>query len=285
MIILCLSSYGYAKSDEIVNNKKQIEPHRYQLVENFTAYTLKENEYQLGLMLNYGVSDNLDFGVNTLLTIFAVPNLNFKYKFHEDSSHTLSFGLSGVWIDMNKMPQFSILNDKLETLSYKALYPSLSWTKKISPRLNIHTYWSFSIEDMNFKLKEDYEVKTKADETDNEVTKQDETKAPDYIDRDAIELQALLGTSGNSFQITGEYSRTDKNKILFTTILTKSSINKLNGKSIGLSVSHQWIMEHLQFRVGLGLHYLNITGQDLAGEVVDINKTQQKPEIQIYWRL
>jgi hypothetical protein len=104
------------------------------------------------------------------------------------------------------------------------------------------------------------------------------------ISRRTLELQSLFGLSTDRFQITGEYIRTDGNKILFSTRIERMAMEKLKAISMTLTMAQQWINGSFQFRLGIGVQYLSLTGEDLDGEKVDEAGITPVPQVAFYWR-
>jgi hypothetical protein len=104
------------------------------------------------------------------------------------------------------------------------------------------------------------------------------------ISRRTLELQGLFGLSTDRFQITGEYIRNDNTKVLFSSRMERLAMEKLKANSLSLTVAQQWITGTFQFRLGIGVQYLALTGQDLDGEEVDEAGISPVPQVAFYWR-
>ena len=126
------------------DDQDQASEPRYTMVEYFTAATLTRGEVKLGFDLDYGVSRDLMVGTDLLATTIGAPTLQAKWRFARQGPHTLAFSLSGAWLNKQTV-LWGHYADHFETLDARILRPAISWTNRISPRLNIHSYWSIGL--------------------------------------------------------------------------------------------------------------------------------------------
>jgi hypothetical protein len=129
-------------------------------------------------------------------------------------------------------------------------------------------------------------TETPSEEATVKSTKNQEQKAEKLSDisRRTLELQSLFGVSTDRFQITGEYIRNDGTKVLFSTRIERMAMEKLKANSLTLTAAQQWITGAFQFRLGIGVQYLSLTGRDLDGEEVDEAGITPVPQVAFYWR-
>jgi hypothetical protein len=68
-----------------------------------TAYTLREDEWRLGLWrVDYGFWDDFYVGTHTVPWIVAMANLHAKYRFLSDDRIDLAAGVGLYWLDLKR---------------------------------------------------------------------------------------------------------------------------------------------------------------------------------------
>lgn len=295
----------------------------YTLVEEFTANTLGRSEFKLGSEIEAGITDKLMAGADTWSLFMGIPTGHGKFLVYQNEHHKVAVGIKSVWLTLGNLADFAPAKDYFRYLNAKIIRPSISWTNSLSPRLKLHTFWAARIGKVEAELSEkgqrrfweakhpggDYETRTTdspdglgddpsptpasnsettAGGADDEV-KSDKNQAQkgerlSAVSRRTLELQSLFGLSTDRFQIAGEYVRNNGNKILFSTRIERMAMEKLKANSLTLTIAQQWVAGSFQFRLGIGVQYLSLTGRDLDGEQVDEAGITPVPQVAFYWR-
>ncbi len=324
-LFLCMVLPSLALAEEKVSTtdleeKKQQEKMsneegRFLLVEEFTAYTLSEGEFKLGVEFEYGVFDRFQIGTDLITLAFGIPTVQSKLRFWQSEKHVLALGIRAATFNLDSINSYANVKDSYDKLEANIIRPSISWTQAWSPRLKIHTFWAVRIGKINAELSEDgkrrsweqkhpgedYDARNPdgtpatgdepeeatGEDADIDTEKNQEKAASDQssnVTRRTLEVQSLLGLSSDRFQITGEFRRKSGAKVLVTCRLDRMQLEDLKSQSIRVSVAHQWIAESFQFRLGVGAEHMDIQGSDLDGEKVDEQGIGPVSEIAFYWR-
>ncbi len=275
---------------------------RLVLVEDFTASTLEARELKLGPNLDYAPLANFMIGTDLLATTIGVPTLKFKYRWHQGDRHGLALGVRVAYLSRSTM-LWGSAKQHFDTLDARLVRPSISWTNKLSPRLNLHTHWATSMGKIDVDLSEtgkrklweskhpgqDYDERNSSATTDSEGNPREgsEEQPPEgpatYAQR-TTQVQSLSGLMSDLFQVTGEFQRGDDKKVLLSSRIENNKFEDLTSKSFRITAAQQWIWEHFQFRLGIGLQYLVMSGNDLDGEKVDEEAILPATDIDFYWR-
>jgi hypothetical protein len=126
------------------------------------------------------------------------------------------------------------------------------------------------------------------EETDMTATKENQEKVASEtssLTSQSLQVQSVSGLSQERFQLTGEFSRANGNKVLVTSRIERNDIEELRSNFFRLTIAHQWIWPQFQSRLGMGLQYFVLTGRDLDGELIDTAGVQPASDISFYWRL
>ena len=278
----------------------------YKLVEEFTAYTLAPSEIKIGTEFEYGMTSNYQIGADLVTASFGIPSIQTKWRFLETGRDMIALGARFTYLSLSNLAIWTPARNYFSELDAKIFRPAIHWTNKLSPRLNLHTYWTFGIGKVTAKLSEegkrkvwqdkhpggDYVNRNEGNETDNLDEKEAETTnlekntedSTSNLARRSLELQSFFGLSTDRFQITGEFARENKNKVLVTTRIEQMKIEELSANSIRFTVAQHWVADPFQFRVGIGVLYLAINGKDLDNEPVDEYGVTPVSDMTFYWR-
>ena len=279
------------------------------LVEPFTSSSLNEGELQVGTEINYGVSPNFMIGSDAIGTFVGIPTVYTKYKAYDSPKNSLAISAKALWLNLDVLASWSRAKSHYKTLNAKLMRPGIIWTQHLSPRLKIHTYWTQGFGHIDAALSEEgkrrsweqkhpgetynptsesmEETEASDDEAEEVSTTENQEKAKEQtsnIGRRTLELQSLFGLSTDRFQITGEITRADGNKIILTSRIEKMHLKELKANSIRFTVAQQWHHSSFHFRLGIGVMYLTITGIDLDSEKVDETGVLPVTDLSFYWR-
>ena len=280
--------------------------HSTLLVEEFTAYTLGKRHWKIGTELESGATDSMDIGFDLVAAGFGVPTLQLKGTVWTKKNHTVSLAIKGAYFNRASLLWGNAKKD-FDVLEAQILRPAIVWSRRVSPRLFLHTFWAKGLGSLKAELSssglEKYRnAKTiDADELPKgEVIASDEDDEIDDVDSSdnqekttpkraelttqTLQLQSITGLVQNRFQLTGEYIRTNGNKILVTTRIEQSKIEDLKSQFFRQTVSHQWIWSNFQMRLGFGAQYFALSGEDLDGEDIDETGTQPTSDVSFYFR-
>ncbi len=289
-----------------------INPDRYVLVEEFTASTLQAGETKIGTDLEVGLTAKVMLGTDLISTAVGAPTIAAKALVYSGSENQFALGLRAAYLSKSTFLWGSV-NEHFDELDARIVRPSVSWTNTLSPRLKLHTFWAKGFGTVHAKLSEkgerklwetkhpgaDYESrnkKTKAP-TDKTTTTPDDGTATDTKDnqerdtaeqssltQQSIQVQSITGLAQERFQLTGEFVRTNGNKVLVTSRIEQSRFEELKASFFRLTTAHQWVWSSFQMRLGVGLQYFVMTGKDLDGEKIDAAGVQPASDISFYWR-
>lgn len=299
------SSYIFAEEEEPTQTDfSKSNVHR--LVEEFTAQTLSEGEFKLGLDFEYGITNKLMASTDLTSAILGIPSMQGRFQVWGNAKHLVALGVRAAFLDLDHVSHWAPVHDYFETLNANIVRPSFAWTNTFSNRLKLHTFWTIGLGKVNATLSEkgrrriwdakhpdgNYETRDIGGSEDinndsdtnisTNLEKKDENSS--NITRRTLELQSLFGLSTDKFQVTGEFVRDNGNKILLTTRIERMVLEDLRANSINMSIAQQWISNSFQFKLGIGFQYLAISGTDLDGEKVNEIGTNPIPDISFYWR-
>lgn len=275
-------------------------PRTQSLVEAFTAHTLASGQTKLGLDLDQALTNSFMLGTDMLANVVGAPSVNFKWRVFSSGPHSIAIGGRGAYLDRNTL-LWGSLADHFDVLHARIFRPAVAWTNKISPTLEIHTYFAAGMGSYKIRLSPegrrklweskypsgDYDSATKTAPGDAPPsdTRNQERVASDnssYAQR-TLQVSAITGILTDQLQITGDITRADGNKILLTTRIQRSHIEDLKANSFVVTAAQQWIWPYFQFRLGVGLQYALISGQDLDGEKIDDSGILPASDITFYW--
>lgn len=285
------------------------------LIEEFTAETLQAGDIKIGSDLEFGMTDNVMIGTDVVAMALGVSTLQAKYKINEGERHQFALGLRTAYLN-GKTLLWGSVNDHFDKLDARIVRPSLAWSHNVSSRLKIHTFWAKGFGKINAKLSEkgrrrlweskhpgdDYENRDKDTQeptagTDNEdpanpdeptdTTSNQEKEAgkKSSISQQSIQVQSIAGLAQERFQLSGEFSRKNGNKILVSSRIEQSQFEELKSKFFRLTAAHHWIWTKFQMRLGVGVQYYVVSGNDLDGEKIDEAGIGPASDIVFYWIL
>ncbi len=297
---------------------------RFTLVEEFTASTLGRHEFKIGTDLDGGVTDRWMVGTDMTALVVGVATFQTKFLIASQGSHLWAFGLKLAALDRDTL-LWGSAREHFISLSARVIRPSVSWTQQLSPRLKLHTFWAKGLGRVQVQLSEkgrrklwetkhsgsDYDSRDKrtqeprpkptttpaSPESTSEKAEGDgDTSAPkenqekvasetSSLTSQSLQVQSVSGLSQERFQLTGEFTRANGNKVLVTTRIERNDIEELRSNFFRLTVAHQWIWPQFQSRLGVGLQYFVLTGRDLDDELIDTAGVQPASDISFYWRL
>ena len=182
--------------------------------------------------------------------------------------------------------------------------PALSWTNQYSPRLRIHSYLAQGFGSFNAKLSAegrrklweakhpggDYSTRqTSADagidpNDPNADQEQRSTNKNDSYAQRSLQVSSVTGIKADTFQMTGEFTRDSGHKILLTTRIERMELESLKANSLRVTAAQQWVWDHFQMRLGIGVQYVVISGRDLDREYIDEAGFLPASDIRFYWR-
>lgn len=285
------------------------------LIEEFTAETLQAGDIKIGSDLEFGMTDGIMIGTDVVAFALGVSTLQAKYKINEGSRHQFALGLRTAYLN-GKTLLWGSVNDHFDELDAKIIRPSLAWSHNVSPRLKIHTFWAKGFGRINAKLSEkgrrrlweskhpgdDYENRDKETQEPTVAANDDDPADPGQpndtssnqekeagkrssISQQSIQVQSIAGLAQERFQLSGEFSRKNGNKILVSSRIEQSQFEDLKSKFFRLTAAHHWIWSKFQMRLGVGVQYYVISGDDLDGEKIDEAGVGPASDIVFYWIL
>ena len=303
--LLLAESWGpYVPIEEEDLTKTTHEP-QLRLVEPFTAYSLAENEWKIGRDLDMGWSDDFMVGTKLVSMLVGAPTIQAKHKVTEFGNHAISVGLTLAYFNRDTFLWFNDdTKENFETLNAKIARPSISWSNSLSDRLNLHTYWGVGFGQANAKLSPkgeralweskhpggNWETRQETEDTidtenNSSSTNQETRQQPNSVSRTKLlEIQQLTEVITNIFQITGELERENGKRVLVSTSVEQAEIEKLKSESFQILLAQQWILDKINFRLGLGVQYQVISGEDLDGEKIEDTGFLPAADIDFYYR-
>jgi hypothetical protein len=284
----------------------------YTLVEEFTASTLAAGEVQLGTDMEVGLTSRIMLGTDVVALAIGATTLSTKARLYDDGEHILSLGMRAAYLN-KKTVLWGSVDEHFETLDARIIRPSVSWTNKLSPRLKVHTFWAKGFGHVRATLSEkgrrklwetkhpgaDYDERNQETEAptdtpapgagqDGEVStttnQEKEASRQSSFTQQSIQVQSITGLAQDRFQMTGEISRANGNKVLVTCRIEQTEIEKLKSNFLRLTAAHQWIWSSFQMRLGIGVQYVAMSGRDLDGEEIDEDGVLPASDIGFYWR-
>mgnify|MGYP001355957240 CR=1 FL=1 len=286
------------KSDQSNSN-------HFKLVEPFTANMLSPGEVKIGRDLDYGLTSDLMLGTKLVSLIIGAPTVQTKYNISNAEEHLIAIGLSVAHFNRNTFLWFKKdTRENFESLNATIARPSIAWSNKISDRLNLHTYWGVGFGKARAKLSEkgartlweskypdgDWETRDDGDDTidntnSNSKKNQETRQSSRSISRTKLlEIQQLTEIASDLFQITGEFKRIDNKKILVSTSIEQVIIEDLKAEAFQLTVAQQWIIHNISLRIGVGLQYQVLSGEDLDGEKIEDTGFLPAADVDFYYR-
>jgi len=276
----------------------------YVLVEEFTAATLAPGEIKIGTDLEAGLAPDLMLGTDLVAAVVGATTLSLKYRVVQTEKHEVAFGLRGAYLN-KKAILWGSVEEHFDDLDARIVRPSLAWSNKLSPRLKIHTFWAKGFGKIRAKLSEkgrrklweakhpgeDYDKRGQVlpdepeDDADDTTANQEKpTTKQSSLTQQSTQVQSIAGLAQDRFQLTGEFTRLNGNKILVTSRIEQTVLERLKSDLFKLTVAHQWIWSSFQMRLGIGLQYVVISGHDLDDAQIDATGTLPASDIGFYWR-
>jgi hypothetical protein len=290
---------------------------RYVLVEEFTASPLEAGEVKLGTDVDVGLTERWMLGTDVVAAAVGATTLQTKLLVFENAEHQVALNLRAAYLSKSTLLWGSV-NEHFDELDARIVRPGVAWTNHLSPRLKLHTFWAKGFGKIRARLSEkgrrklwetkhpgaDYDKRnqrTKApapEDTDSgvepdegavEEVHTDENQAKPATQESAltsqsIQVQSITGLAQERFQLTGEFSRRNGNKVLVTSRIEQTEFEELKSNFFRLTTAHQWIWSSFQMRLGIGLQYYVLSGRDLDGEQIDAAGVQPASDIGFYWR-
>ncbi|SMF20485.1 hypothetical protein [Pseudobacteriovorax antillogorgiicola] len=259
-------------------------------VQDFTAYTLPSGAIKLGFAAEYGVSETIDVGLDTLALAAGAPNLKMKYQVWSRGLHSVSIGASVSYLNRDTA-LWGFVKDHFDELDAQIVRPQISWSQRMSPRLTLHSHWSIGLGDVNASLSEEgrkYFWESKYPQGDYETRTQDvsdetNTEANLGLAHRTLQAQSLMGLSRDFFQISGEFHRDESKRILLSSRISNLQLESLKSQDFRVTAAQEWRHGAFNFRLGLGILYQVLSGADLDGESVDDAGFLPIGDFDIYW--
>ena len=276
-----------------------------QLVEPFTAHTLQQGDIQLGTMLDFGILDRVMIGTDLIATAIGAPTAHIKANVYQTENNSFAIGVREGYLSRSTL-FWGSSRDDYEELSAKIIRPSVSWSHRVSGRLQLHSHYATAFGKMTAKLSDqgkrrlyeskhpdgDYDKRRPDDIPDptdgtNTPTQNPERRGSEGspIAQRSLQVQSLLGLQSDLFQVTGEFFRRDGNKILISSRMEQVELEELRGNITRLTIAQHWIWPSFQIRFGIGAQYLVLSGEDLDGESLDESGVLPASEFEFYWKL
>lgn len=291
---------------------------RYTLVEEFTAQALAGGELKIGTDLDLGLGGDVMIGTDIVALAVGATTLSAKAKVYDKGAHAVALGLRAAYLSKNTLLWGSV-NEHFDELDARILRPQIAWTHTLSSRLKLHTFWAKGFGRIRARLSEkgrrklwetkhpgaNYEDRDKetqhpdesptepaaepgdpegGSETDTSNQERDAAEQSSLTSQ-SIQVQSITGLAQERFQLTGEFTRQSGNKILISSRIEETQFEDLKSNFFRLTAAHQWIWASFQMRLGVGLQYYVLSGNDLDGEEIDDSGVQPASDIAFYWRL
>lgn len=282
------------------------------LIEEFTSETLPAGDIKIGSDLEFGLTDRIMIGTDVVAMAIGVSTLQAKYNINPGGKHQFALGVRTAYLSGDTLLWGSV-NDHFDKLEARVIRPSLSWSHDVSPRLKIHSFWAKGFGKIDAKLSEkgkrrlweakypgeDYEARNKETQepspdaspkdggsTNNDSENQEkESGKRNSVSQQSIQVQSIAGLAQERFQLSGEFSRKNGNKVLVSSRIEQSQFEDLKSKFFRLTAAHHWIWSKFQMRLGVGVQYYVISGDDLDGEKIDEAGVGPASDIVFYWIL
>ncbi len=290
----------------------QEKPTSRKLIEEFTSETLPAGDIKIGSDLEFGLTDRIMIGTDVVALAIGVSTLQAKYNINHGGKHQFALGLRTAYLSGDTLLWGSV-NDHFDELEARVVRPSLSWSHDVSPRLKIHTFWAKGFGKINATLSEkgkrrlweakypgeDYETRNKETQeptpasdpesgpttTSDSENQEKESGKRNSVSQQSIQVQSIAGLAQERFQLSGEFSRKNGNKVLVSSRIEQSQFEDLKSKFFRLTAAHHWIWSKFQMRLGVGVQYYVISGDDLDGEKIDEAGVGPASDIVFYWIL
>lgn len=295
-------------------SKPPVEDSKKRLVEEFTADTLDQGEVKIGTEVEYGLTRSFMLGTDVATTILGAPTMQAKWEVWEKGPHLIALGVRAAYLTKQTL-FFGTVNDYYDDLEARMVRPQISWSHHLSPRLTLHTFWSKGLGTLRAKLStkgrrhlweakhpgERYEERDQLTQEPGEIdsgrasgpegeepvsSANQEKKASDRsaLTTRTTQVQSIAGLAQERFQITGEFVREDGNKVLITSRIEQTLLEKLHSRSFRLTIAHQWIWNLFQMRLGVGAQYYSLSGRDLDGEILNDAGVAPASDLSFYFR-
>jgi hypothetical protein len=302
--IILLSSAPLRAEDLPIFEATPVTPaERFELVEPFTANTLKDSEMKLGLMsIEYAPSDHWMVGTDFLALALGAPNFMVKAHVYDWDKSKFSIGVRAAYLNRNTILWGSV-KEHFERLEARIISPSVSWSNPLSPRLHLHTHWGAGFGQVEAQLtkegkrklweskhpggdfeRDDPEANNAEGEDENGNKEKKSVDQSVSFNQRTLQFSSVTNILSDIFQMTGEYRRENGNKVLIASRIERTKIEQLKADSFRLTAAQQWVWQNFQFRFGIGVKYIVINGTDLDGEELDEAGVFPASDIDFYWR-
>ena len=271
------------------------------IVDEFTAKPLERGQFRLGTEIEYGFTSNILAGFDLIATAIGIPTILAKYRFFMRGDDEVALGLRGALLD-KKMLLWGSANKSFDELSARYIRPAIIWSNRISSRLSLHTSYAQGFGEFTAELSpqgkrklweskhpdgdyESRETKTSTEPLEGSGNQEKQSNQTDSFAQRTLQVSSISGIMVDSFQMTGEITRTSGHKVLVATRFERMELNDLKASNMRLTASQQWLWSQFQLRVGLGLQYIVISGRDLDRETIDEAAVLPATELKFYWIL
>jgi hypothetical protein len=266
------------------------------IVEDWSAETLPARQLTLGTSTEFGITDDLQAGIDPISLLVGVRVLHAKWRLPFDAGDTWAMGLRYVWLNRNLLISDS-LKERFQTLDGHFLRPSLAWTTGIHQQLKIHTIWATGIGRIQASLSEDgrrqywktkhepqpYPESSGATARVATPIESDTSWNEAIFARQMMQLQSIAGMTEDRFQMTGDWVRSDGHRILLSTRLERTKLEDLEAFNARVTISPVWMLDQFQLRIGGGPLYAMVKGTDLDGEKINTAGWMPAGDFAMYW--
>lgn len=257
-----------------VAQTQEAQPRPKALVEEFTANTLDQGELKVGTQIEYGLSPWAMAGVDAIPLALGIQNLHGKVGVWDDGLNKIGLGAQAALVTRNTL-WYGTMADEFSRLNYQVLRPSVHLSRRSSDLFTLHALIAtslFGTREATLTPERIEAMRSQAGPTSRALW-------------NGLDLQALAGLSSSIFQVTGDFERSARTRLLILASITRTALFDLKEDRFTVGVSQQWCWESFNVRFGLGIRYRSLQGQDLAKEPVADEIIDPSADIALYWRL
>jgi hypothetical protein len=267
-------------------------------VDEWSAHTLPAKTVAFGSFLEWGLYEGLMLGADPASLMLGIRTVHVKYQLPFNGDDDWAIGLKYAKVQKNNILNEYIRRD-FEELDGSFLRPTISWSRKVSGRLTIHSYWASGIGSTRAQLSEDGKRNLWRAKHGDEPYPSDSGTPPGKpsssnqqapssneeasFARRGMQLQSIAGLTEDRFQITGDWERSDGNRILLSTRFERTRLEDLNTFSIRMTLAQQWGLDQFHLRLGAGPQYSILSGKDLDGEEIKAAGFLPAADLAFFW--
>jgi hypothetical protein len=278
--LLCALTAGLCRAEgEAIEASPTKGPLHSPIPDEWTASVVRPGSVVIGSLAEVGVWDGLMVGTDPSALLLGAKTAQVKCQIPSFGEDDWAVGLKYISMSRKSL-WWGDTSQRFSKLEAKIVRPSISWSNRISQRLIIHSFWASGFGSSSAELSPYGKEKLQA-------AKHGTGKSGDghsFANR-TMQMQSIAGFTEDRFQLTAEWERSSGDRILLSSRIERTRLDKLETFSMRATLAQQWAGDGFNLRIGAGPQYAMFSGQDLDGEEIKTAGWLPAADFAIYWIL